>query len=311
MARIYTMGEMLVEIMRETVDVPLGEPGWFLGPYPSGAPAIFISTVAQLGHQAKIWGGVGRDHFGDCLLKRLNAQGVDCSDVKVIGGQATAVAFVAYDSTGDREFIYHIDGTPASKVSFVPESAPDSDYFHVMGCSLMASEHMAQEINSAVSHYASQGAKISFDPNIRPELLGEREILSVTGTVMDNCSVFLPGLDELRMFTTSTEISDCIIEIFERFPKMEIIHLKKGKRGSEIHTRDQSITIPIYPIEKKHPIVDPTGAGDSFDGAFLCAIAEGQSLEDAGKYAAKAGALNSIAFGPMEGSMKDIMTDMI
>jgi sugar/nucleoside kinase (ribokinase family) len=300
------MGEMLVEIMRETVDVPLGTPGRFMGPYPSGAPAIFISAVAQLGHQAKIWGGVGRDHFGDCLLNRLESQGVDCRHVKVVEGRATAVAFVAYDSRGGREFIYHIDGTPATEVSFKPADAPAPDYFHVMGCSLMASRHMASEIDSAVDCYASQGAKISFDPNIRPELLGGRELSSVTGAVMANCSVFLPGVDELRMFCTSTDISGCISEIFGRFPKMEIIHLKKGKRGSEIHTREQSIEIPIYPIERIHPIVDPTGAGDSFDAAFVCALAEGRPLEDAGRYAAKAGALNSIAFGPMEGLMTDI-----
>jgi sugar/nucleoside kinase (ribokinase family) len=173
----------------------------------------------------------------------------------------------------------------------------------------MASRHMESQINSAVAHFASQGAKISFDPNIRPELLGGRELLSVTGGVMANCSVFLPGLDELRMFCSSTDVADCIKEIFRRFPKMEIIHLKKGKRGSEVHTRGESISIPIYPIERIHPIVDPTGAGDSFDAAFVCALAEGRSLEDAGRYAAKAGALNSIAFGPMEGLMTDIDKD--
>ncbi len=48
MAKIYIMGEILVEIMRDKVDSPLNQKGIFLGPFPSGAPAIFISTVAQL-----------------------------------------------------------------------------------------------------------------------------------------------------------------------------------------------------------------------------------------------------------------------
>ena len=131
-AKIYTMGEILVEIMRDTVDVPLGEVGRFLGPYPSGAPAIFISAVAQLGHEAKIWGGVGNDRFGDCLLNRLKADGVECRHISIVDGQATAVAFVAYDSSGDREFIYHIDGTPATSAMFGPNDAVTPDYFHVM-----------------------------------------------------------------------------------------------------------------------------------------------------------------------------------
>jgi len=310
-AKIYTMGEILVEIMRDTVDSPLGEVGRFLGPYPSGAPAIFISAVAQLGHDAKIWGGVGKDRFGECLLNRLNSDGVDCSHINVVPGQATAVAFVAYDSSGGREFIYHIDGTPAVSAVFAAEDAPVPDYFHVMGCSLMAGDAMRPQIDKAVVLYANAGAKISFDPNIRLELLGSRSVWEVAGTVMERCSVFLPGLDELRLFSSAHDAGDCVKELFDKFPKLEIIHLKKGKRGSEIHTRGGVIEVSIYPIEKARDIIDPTGAGDSFDGAFICALAEGMTLEKAGAYAAKAGALNSVAFGPMEGSMKEIHDNIV
>ena len=71
MAEIMTMGEIIVEIMRDGVDQPLDKAGVFRGPYPSGAPAIFIDTVARLGHRAAIVGGVGDDDFGKCLLERL------------------------------------------------------------------------------------------------------------------------------------------------------------------------------------------------------------------------------------------------
>ena len=71
MAAIWTMGELLVEIMRPRADMSMFEAGEFLGPYPSGAPAIFIDTAARLGHQAGIIGGVGSDDFGKCLLDRL------------------------------------------------------------------------------------------------------------------------------------------------------------------------------------------------------------------------------------------------
>ena len=67
---IWTMGEILVEIMRPDVGMPLHQTGEFLGPFPSGAPAIFIDTVARLGHTAGIIGGVGQDEFGDHCLTR-------------------------------------------------------------------------------------------------------------------------------------------------------------------------------------------------------------------------------------------------
>ena len=54
MPSIWTMGEILVEIMRPRPDMPLSEPGEFLGPYPTGAPAIFIDAVARLGEHTGI-----------------------------------------------------------------------------------------------------------------------------------------------------------------------------------------------------------------------------------------------------------------
>ena len=49
MTDILILGEMLVEIMRYKENIPLYEQGIFLGPYPSGAPAICIDTAARLG----------------------------------------------------------------------------------------------------------------------------------------------------------------------------------------------------------------------------------------------------------------------
>ena len=49
MLDIITMGEMLVEIMREKEDMPLYEAHTFRGPFPSGAPAICMDAAARLG----------------------------------------------------------------------------------------------------------------------------------------------------------------------------------------------------------------------------------------------------------------------
>ena len=122
MAEIITMGEMIVEIMRATVDEPLDRAGTFKGPYPSGAPAIFIDTVARLGHGAKIIGGVGDDDFGKCLLTRLEGDGVDVSDVIVNDRISTGCAFVTYFEDGSRKFIFHIGNTPAV---LAPSPAPE------------------------------------------------------------------------------------------------------------------------------------------------------------------------------------------
>ena len=299
--KIWTMGEILVEIMRVEEDMPLDEVNLFRGPYPSGAPAIFIDTVARLGHKAGIIGGVGEDAFGRCNLQRLEQDGVDTRLVQCVSGSATAVAFVAYETSGERTFIYHIGGTPAT-IAKCPEEIEVSDpvpaYFHIMGCSLMADETFCEEIIKTAALFHRLGAKISFDPNIRTELLRGREFSDFVAPIMQFCSVLLPGLEELRTLTGQTDIKSAIQLLFLN-PVLEVVAVKMGKEGCRVFTRDSDFTLGVCNVDS----VDPTGAGDSFDAAFLCGLLDGLSPLDAARQASAAAALNTSAFGPMEGDI--------
>jgi sugar/nucleoside kinase (ribokinase family) len=308
MAEVWVMGEMLVEVMRTMKDVDLYQADLFKGPYPSGAPAIFIDTVARLGHSAGIIGGVGKDDFGKCLLDRLKGDGVDCSNVLESEERSTGVAFVTYFSDGSRKFLYHIGNTPAveAKAPNV-EKMKDAKYFHIMGCSLMANPYFAQEILKTMHGLKSQGTKISFDPNIRRELLRDQSVFEVVNEVVQNSSVFLPGVEELLLITGENTIKEAVAKCFKN-KVLEILALKNGSKGCTIYTRTEVFDMGVYPVEA----VDATGAGDSFDGAFICGLLEGKDIEDIAKMAAAAGALNTAAFGPMEGKITvDTVKDMI
>jgi tagatose kinase len=299
-AEIWTMGELLVEIMRPRADMSLRAPGEFLGPYPSGAPAIFIDTVARLGHGAGIIGGVGNDDFGRCLLDRLRKDGVDCRFVSVVDGLATGVAFVTYRKDGSRQFIYHIGNTPAAMAK-APEVSglPAPAYFHVMGCSLLASDAFRAEILGALEAFAARGAKISFDPNLRIELLGPRGLEEVVKPVLTRCAVLQPGVDELLLLAGEPTIEQAAARLFQN-PRLELIALKRGAKGCTVFTRGGgSFSLGVYPVQP----VDPTGAGDAFDAAFLCGLLEQRPLEECAKLATAAAALNTAAFGPMEGNI--------
>ena len=62
--RIVTIGEILVEIMATQPGDGFRAPIELTGPYPSGAPAIFIDQVAKLGQPCAIISCVGDDDFG-------------------------------------------------------------------------------------------------------------------------------------------------------------------------------------------------------------------------------------------------------
>jgi len=299
MKSIWTMGEMIMEIMRPKAEMPHGEPGVYMGPYPSGAPAIMISSAARMGGKAGIIGGVGRDAFGDFLTSRLESYGVDCSHVLHSDKGSTGNAFVMYHNDGSREFIFHIDGTPA-----VAAEAPDVSkiddpgYFHVMGCSLTANETFCRNIVKTALAFAARGAKISFDPNIRTELLRGGNLMEIIAPIVENCSILLPGVDELLMMSGEKTVEDAVKRMFAR-PKLEMIVLKNGSKGCRVYTREGTWSAHAYKVEQ----ADATGAGDCFDGAFLAALSLGKDIEQAAKEANAAGALNAAAFGPMEGKI--------
>lgn len=300
MAEIITMGEMIVEIMRATVDEPLDKAGTFKGPYPSGAPAIFIDTAARLGHSAKIIGGVGDDDFGKCLLDRLSGDGVDVSDVIKNDRISTGCAFVTYFEDGSRKFIFHIGNTPAVLAPApAPEKLAGAKFFHIMGCSMMADLTFGRRIVDAMKCANEQGAKVSFDPNIRPELMKDPEAMDLVKEVMDRVNVYMPGVGELLQFSGKDTIDDAVAHCFKN-PNLELIVLKDGSRGCHIYDRTGKVF--SFGVYKAKP-VDATGAGDSFDAAFLCGLVEGKSVEDAAKLATAAATLNIAAFGPMEGKI--------
>ncbi len=105
--RVVSLGEMVVEIFAGQLDQPFDKPGVFLGPYPSGAPAIFVAELARFGCPAGIIATIGEDGFGDCLLQKLEADGVDTSCVIRLKGVTTGTAFTSYNSDGTHQFIYH------------------------------------------------------------------------------------------------------------------------------------------------------------------------------------------------------------
>jgi len=162
----------------------------------------------------------------------------------------------------------------------------------------MADEGFFSEIQKAAVMFHELGAKISFDPNLRPELLGNRSLQSLVAPIIKHCSVLLPGLEELYTVSGKRTVEDAAKFLFEN-PVLEIIALKLGSDGCRIITRNDDFSCPVYKIEP----LDPTGAGDSFDAGFLCGLLDGKPLFEVAEHASAAAALNTAAFGPMEGNI--------
>ena len=109
------VGEILVEIVATTIGDGFREAQPLVGPYPSGAPAIFIDQCGRIGGAAAMIGAVGDDDFGRVNLDRLMRDGVDVSGIAVDPMMPTGSAFVRYRADGSRDFVYNIATSAAAR----------------------------------------------------------------------------------------------------------------------------------------------------------------------------------------------------
>ncbi len=299
MPEIISVGELIVDVMRMNVDEPLDEPGIFAGAFPSGAPAIFTDQCALLGRSAGFIGAVGDDDFGRMDIRRFHDHGVDTTWVAVVDELSTGCAFVTYFSNGDRRFLFHIGNSAAGHL---PEPPPEyfegCRWLHVCGSSLSAGERMREGCYRAARLAHEAGARISFDPNLRPELLGgEEAVREVCAPIMQIAALVLPSASEAEVLTKTSTDDDACAALLDG--GVEIVALKRGAEGCTVITGDERIEVAGYPVEA----VDPTGAGDCFDAGFVVGLTEGLSLEECGRLANACGAAAAAVRGPMEGSL--------
>jgi len=295
---IASLGEILVEIMRKDLDVPHDVPGTYVGPYPSGAPAIFIDAAASLGLKSGFIGVVGDDGFSDLLLNRLRKSGVDTEYVRVAKGFTTGIAFVMYYSSGERKFIFHLRYSAAGQLAsddVCYDFISKAKVLHVMGSSLSINENVQKACYKAVEIAQDSGVTVTFDPNLRPELLDVETIRKICKPVLSVSQIMFPSRDEAAVLTGIKDPIEAAHKLQAMGPQTVVI--KMGAVGALAVMKKDIIFEPAFQVKG----VDPTGAGDVYDAAFLYGTLRNLPLEKTLEFAGAAGAIKVTRFGPMGG----------
>jgi sugar/nucleoside kinase (ribokinase family) len=300
---IICLGELLVEIMRTEINVAHGKIGAnYRGPFPSGAPAIFIDSAARMSKYFKFTTGyigvVGADEFGACILDKLKKDGVDVSQIRFAKGKTTGIAFNQYNSDGSRKFIFAAGAAGETSPNDVKEEYfKDIKNIHIMGSALSISENSREACYKAIKIAKVKNPKviISFDPNLRPEMLDIKIILKICKPVLESTHILLPSGEEAEMLAEAKGEKEACKKLLRMGPK--IVALKQGKEGCTIFTKDnvEGVKIPGFKVKE----VDPTGAGDSYGGSFIVGFLAGWDLKKIGKFSNAVGALKVEFFGPM------------
>ena len=296
---IISIGEALVEIMRPMAGVSLDQPGLFLGPYASGAPAIFAVAAARLGVRVGFIGRVGEDAFGRLLCRRLESEGINLDYLQVSPDDATSAAFVAYSPDGKREFVFYLKQAAAGRID---PSIISKIYFsgvtwlHISGSFLALSDASRAACHQAVEWTCEAGGKVSFDPNLRPELMGLDESRRVFAYYLDRADLLLPTAEEARALTATTDDEEAAARLLGDAERLVVF--KRGSEGSTFFTQRKRLDCPGFSVKE----VDPTGAGDCFNAACLVGLIKNWALDRTARFANAAGALAVTRQGPMEGA---------
>ena len=250
-------------------------------------------AAARQGAKVAIFTALGSDAFGRDFLKLWDREGVDRSSVIVREDGRTGVYFISYGPEG-HVFTYARAGSAASLVHAreLPwEQIAASRVLHASGISQAISQTCADAVFAAIRHAKANGTVVSYDTNLRLRLWPLDRARAVINGAVALSDIALPGLDDAQQLTGLDRPED--ICAFYLGLGCGVVALTMGKSGTMVATPERLEVIPARPVSA----VDATGAGDTFDGAFLAEwLVHGDPFK-AAAYANGAAALSTLGQG--------------
>lgn len=253
---------------------------------------VAISAVRQ-GARVGYVTRVGGDAFGGRLVELWQREGVDVRHVARDADAPTGIYFVGHDE-GGHHFAYYRSGSAASRLrpGLVPlEAVSEARLLHVSGISQAISVGACDAVFEAVEAAKECDTLVSFDPNVRVKLWPAARARAIALTTIGMADVCLPSLEDAAILFGERTREDYVDLLLEH--GAGVVALKLGRDGVVVATPEERHHVPGFVVES----VDATGAGDTFDGAFLVERLRGATLVDAARYANAAAALATCGFG--------------
>jgi 2-dehydro-3-deoxygluconokinase len=285
---ILAIGEPLMEF----AEVARGEERLYLPGFGGDVSNAAVAAARQ-GAKTGMFTALGDDAFGRDFLALWDREGIDRSTVIRRPGGRTGVYFISYGEEG-HVFSYARAGSAASLVAEADlplDQIASARVLHVSGISQAISTECADAVFAAIRHARQSGTAVSYDTNLRLRLWPLDRARAVIHGAVALADLALPGLDDARSLTGLDRPEE--ICGFYRGLGCRIVALTMGKAGTMVAEGDRLEVIPARPVEA----IDATGAGDTFDGAFLAEwLAHGDPF-GAAAYANAAAALSTLGQG--------------
>lgn len=274
MKRFVSVGECMIE-MSET-----GTPGlWQQGVAGDTLnTAWYARACLPENWQVDYVTRIGTDAFSATILDFLRANGIGTSHVQIDTEHGTGLYAISLEN-GERSFTYWRGNSAARRLAHNPEALAlafhGADLVFLSGISIAILPTSGREtLQEAIGACKKAGALIAFDPNIRLKLWQDpvtaRDWLERFASVS---SVLLPSFDDEAALFGDPNPSHTL----QRYAALDVPEVVVKNGGQSIHWLCGSESGVISGLHRAAP-VDTTGAGDSFNGAYLAARLRGDPV---------------------------------
>ncbi|MEV7188877.1 carbohydrate kinase [Kitasatospora sp. NPDC093102] len=283
---VLVIGECVADIVR-TGDAPDRV-------HPGGSPANVAYGLARLGRQATLLTELGPDANGRLIRQHLESAGVLVRAAEVA---RTPSAVVELDGQGRARYTFDIRWTlPPTELAEPPAA------IH-LGSIAAVTEPGAGSVLALVERWRGQ-AQISYDPNVRPALMGDRAEAVRRVECWVALSDVVKASDEDLAWLYPGERPEAVAERWLALGP-SVVAVTLGAEGAFARTSEgghvEAAAVPV-------PVADTVGAGDSFMAAFLHARATGADLATCLTHAVTAAALTVARPGANPPSAAELTT---
>lgn len=247
-----------------------------------GMAANAAATIARLGGKAELWSRVGDDDAGAKVRAGLRALGVDVRSLQSFEEGRTSTSAIIVDNAGERLIVGSRDINMPSGTSWLPlERIRDAD-------AVLGDVRWLEAVRVAFTRARREGVPTVLDGD-----LGAREAMPELLAITDYAIFSQPALED---FLPQGTIEEKLQRVLEFGPRHAGVTL--GAKGYRWLDRQAGTGYqPGFAVD----VVDTTGAGDAFHGAFTLALVEGKPIPECARFACAVAAMKCTRLGSRAG----------
>ena len=293
-ASLVSLGDLAWDVLAkpDTLLLPGGDTTGRLELSGGGSAANLAVWAARLGSPTTFVGKIGRDRFGELATAELRAEGVR-AEVIASPEHPTGVILALIDRRGQRAML---TGQGADWELLPAELPRDllsrAGHLHLTAWSLFRDPPRAAALEAARLAKAG-GATLSLDPGSFQMIqqMGREEFLAVIDALPFD--LMFPNDDEARAMSGAGDNAAALTWLRARYPQA-LIALKMDEEGALIEGPQ---TARVHVPATRDTLLDATGAGDAFGGAFLSQWLGHRDAEAAARVAVQVGGWVVSRFG--------------